>query len=64
MKKHFPHRLNADGSYDSICKECFRTVATEEEEDKLRDRELQHVCEARDILSLTKVASVTFWLSS
>src|SRR5580692_5968371 len=40
----FPHRRNGDGSYDSICILCYVTVATNEDETKLRPYELTHVC--------------------
>ncbi len=41
----YPHRHNANGSYDSICTECFATVATTETEDQLFLPELDHVCD-------------------
>jgi hypothetical protein len=40
----FPHRHNDDGSFDSICTECLETVATNEDETKLRVYELVYVC--------------------
>jgi hypothetical protein len=40
----YPHRHNQDGSFDSICTICFTTVATEENEAKLRLYEMAHVC--------------------
>jgi hypothetical protein len=41
----FPHRHNADGSYDSICTECAATVATTRTEDQLYLPELSHMCD-------------------
>src|ERR1700728_1552209 len=38
----FPHRQNADGSFDSICSECFRTVATASTEAQLQAVERVH----------------------
>jgi hypothetical protein len=38
----FPHRQNADGSFDSICTECFRTVATAPTEAHLEAAETVH----------------------
>jgi hypothetical protein len=38
----FPHRQNADGSFDSICSECFRTVATASTEAGLEAEERAH----------------------
>jgi len=41
----FPHRRNPDGSFDSICRKCFRTVATRRNEADLAQAEREHVCE-------------------
>lgn len=41
----FLHRANRDGSFDSICKECFRTVATVKCESDLNVAERDHVCD-------------------
>jgi hypothetical protein len=46
---HFNHRRNADGSVDSICLECFRTVATVNEEATLATLERQHRCDPQDL---------------
>jgi len=43
-RSKFAHRHNLDGTYDSICKECFKTVATEGQEADLRTAENAHVC--------------------
>ena len=40
----FPHRLNYDGSYDSICKTCFMTVASGLSEAALAEGERDHKC--------------------
>ncbi len=42
----FPHRLNKDGSYDSICLKCLDTVARAETEAELVDHEITHICDA------------------
>jgi len=44
FSKPFPHRKNADGTWDSICTKCFRTVATAKRESSLADAEAEHVC--------------------
>ena len=44
---HFQHRLNNDGSYDSICQSCFLTVATECADSALEELEFGHSCPAR-----------------
>ena len=41
----FPHRHNADGSYDSICTACAATVATTRTEHQLSLPELSHICD-------------------
>ena len=41
----FPHRRNPDGSFDSICPKCFRTVATRRNEADLAQPERDHICE-------------------
>jgi hypothetical protein len=45
----FPHRKNADGSYDSICPFCYRTVASQPTEDDLAEDEQRHVCKVGDL---------------
>jgi hypothetical protein len=41
----YPHRRNKDGSYDSICRTCFVTVAFGQSEAELMKLDAQHVCE-------------------
>lgn len=41
----FLHRLNDDGTIDSICRECFLTVATAFSTSELEREERQHHCE-------------------
>lgn len=48
----FPHRKNADGTYDSICRRCFATVATERDLDDLLAQEAGHVCKEEDLLRI------------
>jgi len=45
-KRRFPHRYNADGSYDSICTVCFITIAKARDEQELAQSEAEHVCDA------------------
>lgn len=40
----YKHRTNPDGSYDSICMQCYRTVGTTKNEDELREKESAHIC--------------------
>jgi hypothetical protein len=48
----FPHRHNADGSIDSICSECFRTVASESAEAQLQAAEGTHDCKGFSLVAL------------
>lgn len=41
---HFVHRVNRDGSTDSICKDCFATICTSLWETDLAQAERDHVC--------------------
>jgi len=40
----FSHRHNPDGTVDSICRECFITVATDQDESELYRAERLHTC--------------------
>jgi hypothetical protein len=40
----FFHRSNDDGTFDSICLQCFRTVATQSHEANIAAKEQAHVC--------------------
>lgn len=44
QEEGFTHRLNKDGTMDSICRQCFATVATEKTENELEPLELDHQC--------------------
>ena len=44
-KRSFAHRRNRDGSWDSICLNCFFTVATQSVEQGLTEQEQMHDCE-------------------
>ena len=46
----FPHRKNWDGTYDSICKTCFRTIARAKREEDLAAAEQLYVCESTPAL--------------
>jgi hypothetical protein len=39
------HRLNKDGTIDSICSRCFRTIASCRHEEDLKAAEIAHVCD-------------------
>jgi hypothetical protein len=48
----FPHRLNPNGSYDSICAECHQTIATSNDEAVLARHEQDHACNPIRIFQL------------
>ena len=41
----FVHRFNEDGTIDSICRDCFVTVATEVSSSHLELEERKHKCD-------------------
>ena len=41
----FSHRHNSDGTVDSICRECFVTVAKAQNESELYRDENSHTCD-------------------
>jgi hypothetical protein len=41
----FPHLRNPDGSYDSICRACYATVARVKNECELKYYESRHKCD-------------------
>ena len=64
----FPHRHNANGTHDSICTECFATVATASDESRLAEHESAHVCNAVDLCRISQcrpnlyAGPTDFWL--
>jgi hypothetical protein len=46
---YFPHRFNQDGMWESICSECFLTVAKAKIEKELEAHEKDHVCKGLDL---------------
>jgi hypothetical protein len=49
FRKTFPHRHKTDGSYDSICTACMKTVATSQNEAELSSCESEHICSPANI---------------
>jgi hypothetical protein len=45
----FAHRPNRDGSFDSICARCFRTISNSWNEADLDQAERDHVCSPGDV---------------
>jgi len=51
----FAHRLNEDGTIDSICRDCFVTVTTASSESDLEHEECDHTCDPALIERYKKV---------
>ena len=45
----FAHRQNRDGTFDSICRGCFLTIATSQSEVDLGGFERGHFCDPWDL---------------
>lgn len=43
----YAHRQNEDGTFDSICVYCFRTIAAANREGDLAEDERRHTCAAK-----------------
>lgn len=56
-KPDFPHRLNKDGTHDSICRVCLATVASVGNEDDLAHYEAMHVCNPMRLYQLRDLNS-------
>jgi hypothetical protein len=46
----YPHRVNRDGTYDSICLTCFATIASARREEDLKGLDKAHVCKPATLL--------------
>ena len=55
----FSHRHNPDGSFDSICKLCFVTIASSNLEEELAIAEAKHECNWRKFFENTKSQTQT-----
>jgi hypothetical protein len=45
----FQHRSNVDGTFDSICLRCYRTIDSSPEEHWLAKPESTHICSQQDL---------------
>jgi hypothetical protein len=50
--RKFPHRVNPDGRYESICPDCLKTISSEHVEDRLLSAEQNHFCSLADLEQL------------
>jgi hypothetical protein len=54
----FIHRINEDGSIDSICRDCFITIATAFSRAELALQEQNHACEPMLLERYKKVSAL------
>ena len=54
LDSDFIHRLNLDGSWDTICTKCFATVGIAETVDGLAKWESEHTCDPVTLRQLSK----------
>jgi hypothetical protein len=54
LRATFPHRHNANGSYDSICTVCYTTVASVRQEYELAAAESMHKCDPAILYQLSQ----------
>lgn len=59
----FPHRANEDGTFDSICRHCYATVASSSREAELALPEHTHICDP-ETLSRLRQRTYFFDMSS
>jgi hypothetical protein len=59
-ESEFRHRQNSDGTFDAICLQCFRTIATQRRESDLAAPECVHVCSPSDLLDRVQLYDQTF----
>jgi hypothetical protein len=46
LPRIFPHMLNVDGDFDSVCPDCLLTISSEPLEVDLRSPEMNHHCDS------------------
>ena len=51
---HFPHRMNKDGTTDSICPQCFTTIGCSTWEADLDRMEAAHLCDPARLASFNQ----------
>jgi hypothetical protein len=47
----YTHRENSDGSFDSICMTCYRTIGNALAETALADKEKTHFCSVESTIA-------------
>lgn len=54
----YKHRQNKDGTFDSICLRCFRTVASAPNEESLNNIEPNHHCSEPEVRHYSRMRAV------
>jgi hypothetical protein len=49
LRARFAHRRNANGTFDSICCQCYATVSRQSNPSKHAQLETEHVCSPSDL---------------
>ncbi|HEV2324363.1 MAG TPA: hypothetical protein VGS10_10490 [Terracidiphilus sp.] len=55
-RQKFVHRSNRNGTTDSVCRDCFATVATAIWEAELERKESAHLCDPWTVERFKKIA--------
>ena len=55
----FPHRKNADLTFDAICPKCFQTISNRKLESDLKEDETAHFCQSGSIANRDRPARGT-----
>jgi hypothetical protein len=64
MKEKFHHRLNADGTIDSICLSCFLTAARADIGSDLQELLAAHQCDNKEPFILSDTIMYRFFVPS
>jgi len=57
-QQEFSYRTNDDGSIDSICMACYRTIASAISKVGLADEERKHTCNPEDVFRLNSARGI------
>ena len=54
-----PHRMNPDGTIDSICPLCYATVGKDRSESQLERMEADHICDPDELAHFEECRRLT-----
>jgi hypothetical protein len=55
-RPRFHHRRNLNGTHDSICPDCYLTIASTVQEFELSEHESAHVCDPVQLYQISQYA--------